>query len=85
MNIIKQFKKTYVDVFSYGKFFLENPKATKAERQIAVKKFFERKMPFTSLWNNNDDNDDNVKNDVEQLVEEKPSDKIKKILARKRH
>ena len=79
MNIIKQFKKTYVDVFSYGKFFLENPKATKAERQIAVKKFFERKIPFTYLWNNNDTNE------VEQLVEKKPSDKIKKILARKRH
>ena len=84
MNIIKQFKKTYVDVFSYGKFFLENPKATKAERQIAVKKFFERKMLFTSLWNNNDD-DDNDDNEVEQSVEEKPSDRIKKILARKRH
>ena len=27
--------------FSYGKFILENPKATKKERQEAVKKFYD--------------------------------------------
>mgnify|MGYP006096919681 CR=1 FL=1 len=48
IHILKSIKKIYTknkyNTISYGKFFLDNPKASKKEKQKAIKKFLEWKI-----------------------------------------
>ena len=42
---LKNIIKKPTNVFSYGKFIIENPNATRRERQAAIKRFLDGVMP----------------------------------------